>query len=248
MGKKGHMVLLDGINSGSARVIVKLPYPEYQNVPEVKVDITVLANLIIDPIRVHILVGDTANFKVFQLKRGKLHEITLGPQYYLEIVNTAHAKIDGGVATGLTLGSTDVVLRDRNVIEKSEKLPMPKARLTVAEADKITLNLLPHYNWVTVVNEKNEIAIDVYTKGDEKITLGTAFSVKSEFDGKMFKELERNVNGSRIYGEAVKIGTNQVAGSFSKVSFIEFRSYSHVINRFLILACGQRRNADLRSN
>ena len=219
MGKKGHMILLDGINSGSARVIVKLPYDEYSNVPEVQVDITVLANLIIDPVKVNILVNDEIDFKVFQLKRGKLHEITLGEQYYLEIINTAHAKITGGTATGLSLGSTSVVLRDRNVIEKSEKSTMPKALLTVSEADKLTLNLLPYYNWMTVVSEKHDIAIDLYTKNGEKITLGNKFHMESSFDAKMFKEMQRSLNGSRIYGEAVKVGTNQVTGSFSSVSF-----------------------------
>jgi nuclear pore complex protein Nup210 len=220
MGKKGHMILLDGINSGSAKVIVKLPYVEYKSVPEVEVDITVLANLIIDPIDVNVLVGDSITFRVLQLKQGKLHEITLGPQYYLEIEQKSFAKIDGGLATGLSLGTTAVILRDRNVIKSTAKTPMPTARLTVSEAEKITLNLLPHYNWVTVENEKHEIAIDLYTKNDEKITLGNKYKMDSTSDIALFKELERNVNGSRIYGETVKQGTNQVSGSYANVSFI----------------------------
>lgn len=232
MGKKGHMILLDGINSGSAKVIVKLPHLEYKEVPEVEVDITVLANLIIDPVDVNILVGDKITFKVLQLKQGKLHEITLGDQYYLEIENSVHAKISGGVATGLTLGVTGVILRDRNVIESNIKSTMPKARLKVSEAEKITLNLLPHYNWVTVENEKHEIAIDLYTKNDERITLGEKFKVESLFDTKLFQELKRNVNASRIYGEAIKAGTNEVTGSFSNVSYSKFS----LINLFYIIS------------
>lgn len=220
LGKKGHMILLDGINSGSAKVIVKLPYAEYSNIPEVEVDITVLANLIIDPIDVNILVGDSINFRVLQLKQGKLHEITLGSQYFLEIVDTRHAEIDGGLATGLSLGATEVQLRDRNVIENTSKTIMPKARLNVVEAEKITLNLLPHFNWVTVVSEKHDIAIDLYTKTDERITLGSKYRMDSSFDGSLFKESTRTFNGSRIHGEAFKVGTNQVSGSYLNVSCI----------------------------
>jgi nuclear pore complex protein Nup210 len=219
MGKKGYMVLLDGINSGSAKVIVRLPYNEYKTVPEVEVDITVLANLIIEPVDVNILVADSINFRVLQLKQGKLHEITLGEQYYLEIENNSFAKItSSGLATGLALGTTGVVLRDRNVIESSVKTPMPKARLTVCEAEKITLSLLPYRNWVTVENEKHAIAIDLYTKNDERIVLGSKYKMESSFDANLFKEATRNSNGSRIFGEAVKAGTSQVTGSFLDVS------------------------------
>lgn len=248
MGKKGHMILLDGINSGSAKVIVKLPYTEYKNVPEVEVDITVLANLIIDPIDVNVLVGDSITFRVLQLKQGKLHEITLGPQYYLEIEQKSYAKIDGGLATGLALGTTAVILRDRNVIETTAKTPMPTARLTVSEAEKITLNLLPHYNWVTVENERHEIAIDLYTKNDEKITLGNKYKMDSTSDNRLFKELMRNINGSRIYGEAMKTGTNQVSGSYANVSKISYFNFQILWNFYLFLAHGKWRNVNLRKN
>lgn len=215
------MILLDGINSGSAKVIVKLPQNEYKHVPEIEVDITVLANLIIDPMDASILIGDRITFKVLQLKQGKLHEIVLGAQYYLEIENNDYAKINGGLATGIALGITEVILRDRNVIESNlVNTPMPRARLSVVEAEKIVLNLLPYFNWVTVETEKHEIAIDLYTKNDERIMLGSKFKMELTSDQKLFLESSRNTNGSRIQGEAVNVGTNLVIGSFLNVSII----------------------------
>lgn len=208
------MTLIEGINTGSAKVIVKLPYAEYSHVPQVEVDITVLANLIIDPVDVHILVGDSVTFKVLQLKQGKLHEVTLGPQYYLEIESKNFAKIDKNLATGIKLGTTSVFLRDKNVIEGSPNPSMPKARLTVSEAAKITINLLPYYNWVTVEHENHEIGIDLYTKSDEKITLGTAYTIESSFDRDLFKEEKKTANGSRIAGMTVSKGTSLVTGKF----------------------------------
>ncbi|CRK92901.1 CLUMA_CG006282, isoform A [Clunio marinus] len=158
-GRKGHIILLEGINSGSGKVIVKLPFEEYREIPQVEVDITVLANLLIDPVDVNCLVGDTVNFQVLQLKQGKLEKIILGPQYYLEIENKSCASIVEGKALCLELGSSLVTLHDQNLVESSSR--GPKARITVSLADRIAINLLPFYNWMTIVNEKHEIVFDL---------------------------------------------------------------------------------------
>lgn len=218
MGLRGHKTLIEGINTGSAKVIVKLPHIEYSNVKQVEVDITVLANLIIDPVDVHVLVGDTVTFKVLQLKQGKLHEVTLGPQYYLEIETKAYAKINQNAATGLKLGTTAVILKDKNVIDNSANpAAMPRAKLTVSEAAKITINLLPYFNWVTVEHENHEIAIDLYTKNDEKITLGSYYKIESSFDRDLYAESKRTVNGSRIAGMTKSKGTSLVTATFENL-------------------------------
>lgn len=68
VGLRGYMVLLEGINTGTARVSVELPYAEYQHiVPKLDVSIVVLANIILDPSDVHILVGDSISFRILQV-------------------------------------------------------------------------------------------------------------------------------------------------------------------------------------
>lgn len=48
-GLRGYMVLLEGINTGSAKVTVNLPYSEYSNmVSPIEVNIVVLANIVLD--------------------------------------------------------------------------------------------------------------------------------------------------------------------------------------------------------
>lgn len=69
VGLKGYMVLLEGINTGSAKVSVELAYPEYhQIVTPLDVNIVVLANIILDPSDVHILVGDSVAFRILQVQ------------------------------------------------------------------------------------------------------------------------------------------------------------------------------------
>uniref|UniRef100_A0AAG5DFW4 BIG2 domain-containing protein n=1 Tax=Anopheles atroparvus TaxID=41427 RepID=A0AAG5DFW4_ANOAO len=225
-GVQGYMVLLEGINTGSARVTAKLPHAEYSHVPPVDVNIMVLANLILNPSDVYMLPGDTIEFKVLQLKQGKLHEIALNSQYYLEIEDETYASITGNEAKGLKLGRTFVLLRDRNVPhgansatdEANSKATLPKASLTVVDPRKLTINLLPHYNWITVEGENHEIALNLYTHDDHQITLGPKYKIQSTFDEALFYPIEVTANGSSIFGETIATGSSPVTGKFEKLS------------------------------
>lgn len=134
--------------------------------------INVLANIILEPSDVYMLPGDIINFRILQLKSGRLQEITLNNQYFLEIDDGTVASIKGVAASGLKAGTTTVVLRDRNVRNDGSsagdseimKNSVPSARLTVANPKKLGLSLLPHNNWITVEGEKHEIAVDLYTQ------------------------------------------------------------------------------------
>lgn len=236
LGLRGYMVLLEGINTGSAKVSVRLPHPEYKHVTEVAVDIMVLANLLLDPVDVHMLIGDEISFRVLQLKQGKLQEISLSSQYYLEIEDTKKATLKDRTATGLALGRTFVVLKDRNVpddkLNDGNKPPLPKASLTVSAPHRISLNLLPYYNWVTVVNEKHDIAVYLYTKEDHKITLGPKYKFDTTFDKSIFYETNALANRSIISGKTVQIGNSEVIGRFTKVNqfFFVFNFFFNIFN------------------
>lgn len=117
----------------------------------------------LDPSDAHILVGDTIQFKIKQLKRGKLEEVS-AHQYYLEIADNKYATLEGNHATGHTIGNTTVYLRDRNIPNDNDMAPMPTATLSITDAKQLSLNLLPHYNWVTMVGERHEIAVDLLSR------------------------------------------------------------------------------------
>lgn len=134
--------------------------------------------------------------------------------------NTNLATLDGNIATGHKLGRTAVILKDRNVannLENTDSIPSIQATITVCRADKITLNLLPYYNWLTVKGEKHAISINLYTHDNQLITLGDEYGIESQFDESIFTPLSRTVNGSEIYGEAIKTGKSAVLGSFEKL-------------------------------
>lgn len=154
------------------------------------------------------------------MKQGKLEDITSNTQYYLEVENTDLATLDGNIATGHILGRTAVILKDRNVannLEKTDSIPSIQATLTISHADKITINLLPHYNWLTVKGEQHTIAIDLYTKDNQLITLGDEYHIDSEFNEKMFASVLITNNGSQIFGKTVNTGKSPVFGSYEQL-------------------------------
>ncbi|XP_037941866.1 nuclear pore membrane glycoprotein 210-like [Teleopsis dalmanni] len=235
---KGYMVLLEGINTGTAKVTVSLPHEEYRHVNKIEVFISVLANIILEPSEVHMLTGDTINFRILQLKMGKLQEISLNNQYYLEIDDNTVASIDDAKATGLKLGRTVVVLRDRNAPLDNNfsgdnsitKSSAPSARLTVARPFRLGVTLLPFNNWITVAGEMHIIAFDLYTSDDKKLTLGSKYSVVSELSSRNFEIKQENTNGSRLYGEALHKGTVTVSGQFKQLSVVaEMHIYDNLV-------------------
>lgn len=151
----------------------------------------------------------------------------------MEIENPELASLSGNRATGRVLGRTAVILKDRNVannLEKSELVPSIQATLTVSRADKLAINLLPHYNWVTVEGEEHTIALDLYTNDNQLITLGSAYTISSSFDESIFRQISSTANGSQIYGETIKTGKSQVLGSYEKLKAnSELQVYSKLV-------------------
>ncbi|XP_041563587.1 nuclear pore membrane glycoprotein 210 isoform X2 [Drosophila elegans] len=216
-GTKGYMILLEGINTGTAKVKIGMPQVEYRHVKPIEVYINVLANIIIEPSEVTILAGDTVSFRILQLKMDRLHVID-NKQYYLEVEDVSVAKLHGNSATGSALGRTQVFLRDRNMADSDNATKGPSALLTVAEPQRLGISLLPHLNWATVQGERHELALDLFTADGQKITLGSRYSISSEVDETLFAIGHRTRNGSRLVGEAKKEGITQVYGSYKDLS------------------------------
>ena len=101
---------------------------------------------------------------------GRLEEITLpSQQYYLELQDTSVAVIDESTAVVMALkkGKTRVLLHDRNVDEREAGIRLPSATLTVSDPCYVALAILPHHNWIVMVNGHYEIIVEVYDRWEE---------------------------------------------------------------------------------
>jgi hypothetical protein len=96
-----------------------------------------------------------------------LEEIVLpSQQYFLELQDSAVATIDERttVVTALTEGRARVLLHDRNVDEEEAGIRLPSATLTVCDPHYLTLVILPHRNWVLMIEEHYEIVVEIYDR------------------------------------------------------------------------------------
>lgn len=66
-GLWGDKVLIEGFKTGISKVSVKLSQKEYENVKSNDIVLSVVANLVVLPPEVYIMVGDVVKFKVIQV-------------------------------------------------------------------------------------------------------------------------------------------------------------------------------------
>ncbi|KAB0791745.1 hypothetical protein PPYR_03545 [Photinus pyralis] len=210
--KRGHTVLLAGFKTGSAKVKVNLPHYEYRNVKGHEVQLSVIANLIITPPEVYMMVGDTVEIKVIQLNSGRMANIDLSlSNYQLQLENKSVATIDSSlIVTGLQVGDTKITVYDPNIPE-NENGKLPSCTVHVVEPAHMMLTILPYKNWAILLTEHHDIVAEVYTKDGHKLHLGDGVKIDIEV-GSLFYVHERSDNGSWLTGWAREVGTTPVIG------------------------------------
>ncbi|XP_075220860.1 nucleoporin 210 [Lycorma delicatula] len=220
IGLRGHIVLLEGVKSGSAKVSVQLPHAEYRNVPPVELQLIVVANLIIDPPDAYVLKGDMIKYKLFQVQYGKLEEIKLpSPQYFLEVEKKEIAVTDktSSLVRGLDLGRTKIILRDRNVDITESDIHFPSASLTVTAPAYLALSLLPHRNWAVLVNQLCTIVVELFDRDNHKLVIGESTTLVTSVSNDMFELRDMNRNGSYLIGVAKRPGIAPVLSKLESV-------------------------------
>ncbi|XP_017888230.1 nuclear pore membrane glycoprotein 210 [Ceratina calcarata] len=212
LGKKGHVVLLEGIKTGTAKVSVRLSYPEYKHVPPIEVELIVIANLIIIPSDITIMTYDSFKYKIMQARQGRLEEISLpSSQYYLEAESPDVLEIDNDhdFAYAKSLGRTKVFLHDKNVRDEYPVI-LPSATVNVNDVSYITLVVLPNRNWGLILGHTHEIVVELYDAKDHKFHIGEGVEVSVKLDEHYFEPNLITQNGTYIVGVPIACGTMTV--------------------------------------
>ncbi|KAF5274371.1 hypothetical protein FQA39_LY07251 [Lamprigera yunnana] len=223
--KKGHIALLTGAKTGSAKVSVKLPHSEYQHIKGDEVQLSVVANLIISPPEVHIMVGDTVQLKIIQMNSGRMVTISMpSNQYYLSIENKdiAEIKTEAGLVSGIKEGKTKVILFDANVAE-NENGKFPSCVINVVLPAYMTLSILPYRNWAISLSEHHDIIAEVYSNNNHKLFLGDDVKITIAVNPQFYVH-DRSNNGSWLTGWAKEVGVAPLQGTLNGIGKSEFDS------------------------
>ncbi|XP_076668038.1 nucleoporin 210 [Andrena cerasifolii] len=208
-GKTGHIVLLEGRKTGTAKVSVRLPYAEYKHVPAIEVELIVIANLIIIPSDITIMAHDSFKYKIMQARQGRLEEISLpSSQYYLEAENPNILEIDNDhdYAYARSLGRTKVFLHDKNVRDEYPVI-LPSAMVSVNDVAYITLAVLPNRNWGLILGHTHEIVVELYDNKDHRFHIGEGVEVSMKIEEHYFEPKLVTQNGTYVVGVPITCGT-----------------------------------------
>ncbi len=119
-GLQGDMVLVAGINTGTAKVQVRLRERAWQGVEPDIVKLLVIENMMLQPFMdVYILPLSFVEYRVERRKHGRSEVIAMpSEQYSLELTNTTVGRLhpQRSRVTGLVVGYTEAVLQDISIL------------------------------------------------------------------------------------------------------------------------------------
>ncbi|XP_001601346.4 nuclear pore membrane glycoprotein 210 [Nasonia vitripennis] len=219
VGKTGNIVLLEGVKTGTAKVSVKIMYPEYRHVPPVEVELIVVANLIIIPSDVTIMPFDSFTYSIVQVHQGRLEEIHIpSSQYYLEAENTQILEINNARASAyaLKIGKTKVLLYDKNVHEEYGVI-LPTATVNVNDVAYITIAALPHRSKSLILGFTHEIIVEMFDSKDHKFYIGEGVEVTMKISDKYFDKKATTQNGTHVVAIPTTTGTTIVEATLHGV-------------------------------
>ena len=115
-GKKGYVVLVEGVRRGRAILSAKLMGHLYADVPEQQVLLSVREKMEVKPPSVHLIPTSTAPLMLRHIKGAEFTDFTLPHDSFKHltygVVDSSIAALDESVITGGDLGVTDVVVED----------------------------------------------------------------------------------------------------------------------------------------
>ncbi|XP_011500196.1 PREDICTED: nuclear pore membrane glycoprotein 210 [Ceratosolen solmsi marchali] len=219
IGKTGNIILLEGIKTGTAKVAVKILYPEYRHVPPVEVELIVVANLIIIPSDVTMMSFDSFKYRVVQVHQGRLEEINIPlSQYYLEAENPEILEINNAKANAYALmdGKSKVLLHDKNVHEEYGVI-LPTATVNVKEVASISISVLPHRNRFLILGFTHEIIVEMFDRDDYKFYIGEGVEMTTKINDKYFDTKFTTRNGTHVVVVPTATGTTEVEATLHGV-------------------------------
>lgn len=226
VGLSGHKILIEGLKTGTANVQAKLIDTFYKDTLKTPlVRLLVVANILLEPsYPVYLLQGGVIKYSVFLIKQTSVEKINLPQsQYYFESRNSTIADLvpfDKSASTmiGLALGTTQLVLVDRNMKEEllsskyadqSQIVPPPSATIHVVEPDYLVFTIKNWRSWILEVGRRYEIVIQVYSTNRIQIYPSDNLLIEAYFEPAKFDVTFQTRNGSYNYLTAIRRGVTQ---------------------------------------
>lgn len=174
---------------------------------------------------------------MFLIKQTSIEKISLPSlQYYFESRNTTAADLlssDTTMSTiiGRDIGSTEIVLTDRNMKEDIYTiLPPPTALVHVVQPDHLIFTIKNwRSSWILEVGRAYEIMVNVYSEKKQLIFPSDNLNIEAVFQAANFRLDYQSKNGSYHIVTGLQKGLTQ-----AKASLIGTFDTENVVERYFI--------------
>jgi hypothetical protein len=159
--------------------------------------------------------GAVAKYSVFLIKQTSIEKISLPSlQYYFDLRNVSTAKMlssDQSTVIGVNVGTTELLLIDRNMKDEHVVVPPPTALIHVVHAYYLSYSIKNWRSsaWILVAGRVYEIMILPYTVNNQQIFASDNLKIESFFDPKKFRLDIRSNNGSYYQVFVLEKGSTQ---------------------------------------
>lgn len=218
--KQGHMILVEGVKTGSALVSVKLSTLDE---PTTQVELSVIANLRLEPSHVVILPGDLIHIDIYQIQNEKLVKIQLpSSQYAIETDKSSNSDLlkienDSGLFRGLKSGQVRLNLIDNHAESKSDTIPKSiSSFVSISNADHLSIVVKPYNRRNLIINGLYELEVHLFNNHNQSINIGPNVKVMLNLPEEYFKVLSTVNNGSYVIVQPIKLGVPQIEASLLK--------------------------------
>ncbi|XP_050442398.1 nuclear pore membrane glycoprotein 210-like [Adelges cooleyi] len=216
--KQGHMVLVEGVKTGSAIVSVKLASADK---PISQVELSVIANLRLNPAHVNILPGDLLQIDIYQIQNEKMVQIKLpSKQFSVEFdtmtdsLDVLIAENDSGLFRGLKPGQVRLNLNDNHIEAKNDTLPKAiSSFVNVCKAKYLSIVIKPHNRQTLIIDNVYELEVYLFNSNNQSIQIGPNVDIAVNLPDEYFKVLQTTRNGSFVVVQPIKLGIPKVKAS-----------------------------------
>ncbi|XP_055343624.1 nuclear pore membrane glycoprotein 210-like [Paramacrobiotus metropolitanus] len=212
VNKRGYMVLLESLQTGSAIVSAALTSPVWREVGKASVRLLVVANVVLQPdYDVYLIPQGSVHYRVMQIKQSTTSYIPMpSPQYQLQLRDDGVCSLDEkhSIVACTELGNTEVRLKDRNVIEGDTA--HPSSLIHVVLPAYLNLLVKPGRVWVLQNLREYDFIAELYDRESHLIFPSDNLRIELQVDPLFFQVIRTAQNGTISHVKTIKTGKTQI--------------------------------------
>ncbi|CAD5214436.1 unnamed protein product [Bursaphelenchus okinawaensis] len=218
--KKGFVVLVEGIQTGSAKLTAKFSESEFSYISPHSIELYVVANLLLIPSEdLYVTVGSLIPYSAVILKNGVTEPVP-NDQYELAVSDSEVCTLDPttNFLTANSIGNVEVTLFDSTVRQKAGFKPQ-SAHVYVVEPDSIYFSINRGNNWVLQNGVFYEIEVRLLDLQGNNVYIPE--NAKFDTDLTDYLEvIEGTLNNTHFKVRAKKVGATTIKSHFMQITDI----------------------------